>query len=330
MRRRGMIGAAAVLLLVVAGAIVAATSGTTTDNESAPMSGIAEPAFDSGGGASTKLGAPAPMTDEAVRSSAGVTGAVAASQVPVPAGGSGTIDPAGPRIVRTADVAIKVGDGKFGGAFDRVNTIATSAGGYVTSSSTASTGEAKDKRARSGQLTVRVPSDRFQDVRTSLGQLGEVENESVSGADVSGQLVDYDARLRSLQAQEESLRVLVGKATNVGEVLQVQNSLFAVRQQIEQLQAQRLQLDQAASLATIQLSLYEPGALVTFNPEPQPAAGLADNFQRAVDGTIAVLGGMLVVLGYLLPIGGLGLLVWGGARLRRRAGRPATPAPVAS
>ena len=155
------------------------------------------------------------MIDEALRSSAGA-GGIAAPQVP---GGSGTIDPAGPRIVRNADVAIEVGDGKFGGAFDRVNTIATAAGGYVTSSSTASTGEAKDKRARSGQLTVRVPSERFQEVRTSLAQLGEVEHESISGNDVSGQIVDYDARLRSLAAQEESLRVLVGKATNVGEVL---------------------------------------------------------------------------------------------------------------
>ncbi|MGH9226660.1 MAG: DUF4349 domain-containing protein, partial [Acidimicrobiales bacterium] len=310
MRRKGTIAAAAVLLLVVAGAVVAATSGTTTRDESdvaatsaagpAPASDYDSAAGSPGFAGDAKLAAP----------SRDVAGAGLTPQV----GGGSTIDPAGPRIVRTADIAIEVGKGKFGGAFDRVNAIATSHGGYVTSSSTATGGDdnrGQENRARSGQLTVRVPSDRFEDVRTALGQLGSVEHQALRGEDVSGQLVDYDARLRSLQAQEDSLRVLVGKATNVGEVMQVQNTLFSVRQQIEQLQAQRAQLDQAASLATLQVSLYEPGAAFVSEPRPEPATGLADSFQRAIDGSIAVIGGIVVVIGYLVPLAVLGSLVWG-------------------
>jgi hypothetical protein len=214
---------------------------------------------------------------------------------------------------------------RFGGAFDRVSTIAATNGGYVTASSTFGSG--KDGRARAGQLTVRVSAERFDDVRRALGQLGTVEQESLRGEDVGGQLVDTDARLRSLQAQEDSLRTLVGKATNVGEVVQVQNALFDVRQQIEQLQAQRAQLDQAAALATIQLSLYEPGAQVTPDPRPEPATGLAHSLVRARDGAVAVVGGMVVVLGWLAPLAALGLLLWGGLRLRRRGSRTAAVTP---
>ncbi|MDQ6726435.1 MAG: DUF4349 domain-containing protein, partial [Actinomycetota bacterium] len=121
------------------------------------------------------------------------------------------------------------------------------------------------------------------------------------------------------------LRVLVGQAKTVGEVLQVQSSLFNVRQQIEQLTAQRANLDQSAGLATIHVSMFEPGAAVTTVP-PVDERSLAHSLQRGFDGMLAVVGGMIVVLGWLVPVAVLGLLGWGASRLRRR--RPPAPAPV--
>ena len=61
-----------------------------------------------------------------------------------------------------------------------------------------------------------MPADRFDSVRQSLSGLGEVESQSIRGEDVSGQLVDYEARLKSLQAQEEALRVLLAAAKGAG------------------------------------------------------------------------------------------------------------------
>jgi hypothetical protein len=245
---------------------------------------------------------------------------------PVPTG-SQAVAPTGPKIVRNATVSVKLGKGRFTAAFDQVASIAAANGGYVTDSTTATTGN--KAKARSGTLTVRVPADHFDATRQALGQLGTVEQETLRGEDVSGQLVDYDARLRSLSAQEDALNGLLAKASSVGEVLQVQNSLFSVRQQIEQLQAQRTELDQQASLATIQVTVYEPGAELVPTPEPKPATGLAPSLVRARDGAVAVLGGMVVVLGWIAPLAALGLLGWAGLRLRRRVGRKPSPAPTA-
>jgi hypothetical protein len=214
-------------------------------------------------------------------------------------------------VVRSADVRVKVAKGQFGAAFDRVAALAAANGGFVSTSSTAAVDD-----SRSGELTVRVPADRFDIVRQSLSGLGQVENQSIRGEDVSGQLVDYDARLKSLQAQEDALRVLVGQAKAVGDVLQVQSSLFNVRQQIEQLAAQKANLEQAASLATVQVSLFEPGAGLVARPVDDRS--LAHSLREGVDGTVAVVGGMIVVVGYLVPLAALGLLVWGGARVTRR------------
>ena len=295
--------------LVVAGAVVAAVDTDTGDNEVATVS--------------RDLSAPAAATDGRGLADAPSSEAFSGKGqiAPVPPDGGGTaVVPGAPRVVRTADLRVKVTKGAFGSAFDRVASLAAANGGFVSSSSTATVDD-----ARSGELTVRVPADRFDAVRLGLGELGEVENQSIRGEDVSGQLVDYGARLTSLQAQETALLTLVNQAKAVGDVLQVQSTLFSVRQQIEQLQAQKANLEQQVSLATIQVSLFEPGAVSPYRPvDDEPS--LARSFERAVDGTVEVVGGMIVVVGYLVPIAVLGLLVWGGSRVFRR--RPVPTAPV--
>jgi hypothetical protein len=301
--RKGWAVAGLVLLgLVVAGAIQASVVGTDgRDVESASVT-------------RDSVAATTGMGDE---SSAGGKAQVAPSPRP-PDGGPSSVVPGAPRVVRTADLRVKVGKGGFGPAFDRVASVAAANGGFVSSSTTSS-----HEDARSGELVVRVPADRFDTVRQSLSGLGEVESQSIRGEDVSGQLVDYEARLRSLQAQEDALRVLVGQAKAVGEVLQVQSSLFDVRQQIEQLQARKANLEQATTLATIQLSLFEPGAASVTRPvDDRPS--LARSFEQALDGMVSVVGGMIVVVGYLVPVAVLGLVLWGGSRVfRRRAVRQA-------
>ena len=310
-----LVGVLAVAL-VVAGAIVATVDTATRDdsaNETATVArGTAAPAMSGGAGAVA--------SDQAAAKAQ--TGPSIPSPLPPEGGGSTAVVPGAPRVVRTADLRVEVSKGGFAGAFDRVASIATASGGFVSSSSTAS-----HDGARSGELTVRVPADRFESVRQSLSGLGEVESQSIRGEDVSGQLVDYDARLKSLQAQESALLTLVGQAKEVGDVLRVQSTLFSVRQHIEQLQAQKANLEQQVSLATIQVSLFEPGA-ASFRPVDDESPSLARSFERAVDGMVAVVGGMIVVVGYLVPIATLGLVVWGASRVFRR--RPAVPeAPAA-
>lgn len=322
-RRTGVVAGLACLLLLVAGAVVAAlddTDGTASTlastDEAAAVASAPGLARDADVGGSAGLREPAP-------SAAGAQG----SPILPPGPDGKTVDPAGPRIVRTADLAIGLDEGRFSAAFDRVASIATTHGGFVVSSSTLTEdgdGRREDSRPVAGQATLRVTADRFDAARLALTELGSVERQTISGDDVGGQLVDYEARLRSLTAQEESLRTLMGRAEAVGEVLQVQNALFDVRRQIEQLTSQRDQLSQAVALATITVSLSEPGA--GFAPRPEPATGLARSVERALDGAVAVLGGMIVVVGWLTPVAVLGLLVWVGVRLRRRSNRPATPA----
>ena len=336
--KRWQVVTAAIAALVVAGALVAAfadgTSGDGTlavsepardskrESVAAPSPSQATPALsnDSGTAASGGTGSggfAGIATDEATQKQIDI-GPVPPTSVP------GAVVPGQLKIVRTGELRVDVGKNGFPAAFDRVASIAAAHGGFVASSSTSTV-----DKARAGELTVRVPADKFDAARRDLGALGKIESQSLRGEDVSAQLVDYGARLKSLTAQEEALRGLLGKATAVGEVLQVQNSLFEVRQQIEQLEAQKANLEQAASLATLQVSLFEPGA--AFRPQPtEPEEGLAGAWGRAVDAAESVVAGMIVVLGWLTPLAVIALLGWGISRLFRNRSRkaPGTPAPA--
>jgi hypothetical protein len=102
----------------------------------------------------------------------------------------------------------------------------------------------------------------------------------------------------------------------VGEVLAVREQVSSTRLEIEQLAAQQASIADRAAFSTLRVSLIEPGA-AGISPEPEPATGLARSVERALDGAVAVAGGMVVVLGYLLPVVVLGLVVWGSQRLIR-------------
>ncbi len=317
----------AVVVLAGAGAVVALVGrGSSSTSPHPPSTGVV--------GESTKQAGP--KTDAAVPSRVAADPAPSTGAPNAVPGGAAQPDVAvGPRVVRTAEVTVGVAAGAFSRAFDGITAAVMAQGGYVTASSasTGSTGPEgstvpgagdRARHPRSGDLTLRVPADRFDAVRTSLAGLGTVEQEQLRGEDVTAQIVDYDARLKSLQAEEEALRTLVGRATAVGEVLQVQSQLFEVRQQVERLQAQRDQLDQQASLATIHVALHEPGASFQV---PQPTTGLARAWERAVAGSLAIVGGTIVVLGWLAPVAVVGLLAWAVIRLRRRGGPQVQPGP---
>src|SRR5207249_1356841 len=115
-------------------------------------------------------------------------------------------------------------------------------------------------------------------------------------------------------AQERVLIRLMNKAHSVQATLQVQNQLQNVQFQIEQIKGELNVLRSQTTLATIQLSLREPGVPAGPKPEPAPnRPSLVQAWSRAVDGTLAILYAIVVGLGYLIPLalfGGLGWLGW--------------------
>jgi hypothetical protein len=225
-----------------------------------------------------------------------------------------------PKIVRTGSLSVSVDRGGVQHAFDQVSAAATVEGGFVSDSGTTSGDNP------TAHLTLRVPSNNFDDAISAVGKLGKVSSKQVKGEDVGGQLVDLGARIQSLQAEEAAYRTLVGQAKNVNDVLAVQNQLFQVRQQLEQLTAQQASLDNRVTFATLEVQLAELPA-VAHRPEPRPNP-VVRAVHLAGENSAAVAKGAVLAVGWLFPVlvlVGLGGVVW--LVVRRRL-RPAVQRPT--
>lgn len=222
---------------------------------------------------------------------------------------------AGPSVIRSADLGIIVSRDGFQDAYAAATAVATRFGGFITSSSVSGIDR------RSGYVTMRIPAANYDAALADLRALGEVERESTYGEDVSMQLVDLEARLRSWTAQEEVLLDLMSQARTVGDTLKIQVELQNVQMNIEQIDGQLRWLNDQVDLSTITLGIREPGA-DGYEPDDGPQIG--DAWRQAVEAFVRVIVAIIVGAGYLIPIAVLAWAAMTAARWYRRR-RSATP-----
>jgi len=185
-----------------------------------------------------------------------------------------------------------------------------------------------DGTALRGWVTVRVPTDAYEDFIADVGKLGKVTYQSEATDDVTQEHVDLSARLANLRAQEVRLREFFDAAKNVTEMLAIETELGRVRGEIESLDAQVTWLERQASMATVSVELTEPQAVV----RPDGGSwGFVDAVTSGIRGAAQVLTVTLTVLIASSPIWLAALIFFFPVRAfvrRRRARGAGAPEPT--
>jgi anti-sigma factor RsiW len=200
----------------------------------------------------------------------------AAGKVPASAGSTF----ASPRFqIKTANLSVEVED--VPKAQQETESVAKALNGRVESSQ-----KSNDEGVlASAELTLRVPVANFETAVNRIRKLGRVLNDGLSGQDVTTQIVDTEARLKVIRAEEDQYVELLKATKKIGEVLSVKERLSQVRQEIESLDAQRKALRNQAAESTINVSLSE-------RPKPdRPRKDdnwSEDSWSRAVSGLNSV------------------------------------------
>lgn len=300
--RRSAIGAAAIMLF----AFAVGTLYSPRDDARAPRD------------ATTSVGS-APVSRNGA---ADVAGSGSGATVKVrPA----TIPSLGDRIARSADITLEVREGSFDRAWQRVYSIATSFGGRVMS---ATRGDRRPivledgKRFAFGDITIRVPTDRFEAATNALRELGEVTGDSSSAEDVTQEFVDLNSRLRALRAEESVLLRLMARAKTISDTLQIQTRLSDVQTQIEEITGRVRYLEARTDFSTITLHMAEPGA-ATAPPGDEPSFVKA--WDTALEGLVRIGTVAMIASIWMIPFAILVAIVLG---LMRR-GRPPADTPAA-
>ena len=181
----------------------------------------------------------------------------------------------------------------------------------------------------STHLVLRVPSDRFDRTMTDLAGVATLRSSTRKGEDVTTQVIDTEARIKAQQAGVRRLRDLVSRAATLPALLAVERELTARQGQLESLQQQRAYLADRTSQATITVDITRH---VTSSPPPvkHSAGGFVGGLHHGWDALVAVVVGLLVAVGAVLPfavaIALVGAPVWLVMRRFRRPREPEAPA----
>jgi len=202
---------------------------------------------------------------------------------------SGDINSIDRRIVKNGRANIEVEN--FDLSVSKIKELANSFGGYITGSNMWTS----DSNIKNGNITVKIPENRFEAFGDSLGQIGIVKSKETSANDVTEEYIDLQARVKNLKNQEYRYTELLSMAKSVEDVLAIEVQLGRIRGEIESYERRIKYLDNTTSYGTFYLTLNEPKKIFH-------ELGIKKAFNQAIDALIISIAGIIILGGFLIPI----------------------------
>ena len=184
------------------------------------------------------------------------------------------------------------------------------------------------RERRAGQMSIRIPQDKYAYALEILDGLGETKNISENTSDVTMNYIDLEARITNLEAQEKRMRELLDRAENMEDILQIEKELGRIRGDLESMTAEFKHLQERVNYSTIDIRLEERDprqetVVDGFGNFGERIGNLmALNTNRLLDGmanfVIVIIGSLPIIIPLLLLI----IILWkavGAAARKRRA-----------
>ncbi len=198
---------------------------------------------------------------------------------------AGEINP--DKIIYSGEAQIETRD--FDGSIAALMEMLEQYGGWIESSSLSGANYYSISRGNSGNrsayYTLRIPSDKFETMMTSLSQLGNVPYTHTYSENVTAQYYDTQARLTAYETQEARLLEMMEKAETVSDVITIEEKLTELRYQIESLQSTLNNWDRQVNYSSLYVTVDEVGEYT-----PQPQQSYLQELWQALTGAFKDLG----------------------------------------
>ena len=254
------------------------------------------------------------------------TGAGGPAAAPVPDEKGGEEVPidseTGRQVARTASLRVQVDDPAA--AAGRLRALALSLGGLVSAEHLVL--DATDSWTAS-TVVIQVPATQLDRALDEFSAVGTVLSRTTSAEDVTDQVVDVDARLRTMRASIGRLEALMKRAGTLTEITALEGELTRRQADLESLVAHHKALQGRVAISTVTVTLLDPQ-----DPTDAGGGGLQDGLSAGWTALVATATFMLTAFGALLPfllvltLVGVPVLWWLRRRSRAKAGAPDTDA----
>jgi hypothetical protein len=253
---------------------------------------------------------------------------------PDPNGGGGG-QPAGQRLIAyTYNYGFKVPAGGMQGLLDAHKKQCEDAGPakcYVVNSSISGLGEDQSY----GQMTIRGSADWVKTFRAGMIDglkpfNATLDSNSDSAEDLTVNIVDSEARLRSLKTMRDRLEQLLrDRPGKLGDLLEIEREFARVQGEIDSSESILAQMKLRVAMSVISLNYtasFPPGSQSVWRPVGDAFGGFEASFAGAFAGIIRFVAEILpvVIIGGLLIFGAVSLLRWRGKRRKTPVAPPSS------
>lgn len=160
------------------------------------------------------------------------------------------------KIIKSSQLSLETA--KFNDVINSLEDMVKSYGGYIASSSIDAEGINNNYQfLRFASYKINVPSDKLDDFLDESSKLATVRNKSTSAEDITAQYYDNESRLKSLQIQEERYLEILKTATEVKDIIEIENALTDVRYEIENLTTCLNKISNLVDMATVNINIQE-------------------------------------------------------------------------
>ena len=160
------------------------------------------------------------------------------------------------KIIKSSQLSLETA--KFNDVINSLEDMVKSYGGYIASSSIDAEGINNNYQClRFASYQINVPSDKLDDFLDESSKLATVRNKSTSAEDITAQYYDNESRLKSLQIQEERYLEILKTATEVKDIIEIENALTDVRYEIENLTTCLNKISNLVDIATVNINIQE-------------------------------------------------------------------------
>ena len=174
----------------------------------------------------------------------------------------GSVDMSRVKLIYTADIRVETMD--FDQTLKDLREMVSGCGGYFESSYTENGSYWSDENYRYGSFTVRVPSDKYQEFVNSVSEGLHVTQLSQNTQDIGQAYYEAETHLETLRNKHDRLEELLKQASNLSDIIELENALSETEYEIEQYSNDLERYDALVDFATITVNVetayqYSPG-----------------------------------------------------------------------
>lgn len=130
-------------------------------------------------------------------------------------------------------------------------------GGYLERSEVSGKGIGESYSRRYANLSIRIPKEKYEVFKQGIEKFAHITNQYLDTSDVTLEFYDTEARVKTLEIQEERLMEILKKAEDIKVVLEVERELQNVRYEIERNTTTLRRLSNLVNYVTVTINLRE-------------------------------------------------------------------------